>query len=119
MSCRDSRSSSRALALAALLTLSTLPAHALPLEGSFRLRDDKGTFTAIFETLRSAWLSVWGEEGITIDPHGRPDGSGMTNVLGNEGMSIDPSGRPTGSGGGTVPTPGERTDEGMLIDPHG
>jgi hypothetical protein len=59
---------------------------------------------------------VWGEEGVTIDPDGRPMGSGMINVIGNEGMSIDPSGRPTGGGNAN---PGEGTDEGMLIDPHG
>ena len=74
---------------------------------------------AFFETLRTAWLGVWGEEGITIDPNGRPTGSGMTNVQGNEGMTIDPSGRPTASGGGTVTTSGEKTDEGMSIDPSG
>jgi hypothetical protein len=115
MSIRDSRSS-RALVLAAALSLAALPVRAMPMDGASRLSGGHGAFTAIFETLRSVWLNVWGEEGVTIDPDGRPTGSGMTNVLGDEGLTIDPDGRPTG---GNATTPGEVTDEGITIDPHG
>jgi hypothetical protein len=116
MSIRDSRRSARALVLAAALALAALPAHAMPMDGASGFSGGHGAFTAIFETLRSVWLNVWGKSGLTIDPDGRPRTSGMTNVFGNEGMSIDPSGRPTG---GNAPNPEEGTDEGMLIDPHG
>lgn len=115
MSIRDARRPFRALVLSAVLALAAFPALAMPMNSASRL-GERGAFTAIFETLRSIWLSVWGEEGITIDPDGRPGTSGMTNVIGNEGMSIDPNGRPTGGGNAN---PGEGTDEGVLIDPNG
>ena len=115
MSIRDHRSS-RALVLALVLAFAAFPALAMPRDGSSRRNDDHGAFTAVLETLRSVWLSVWGEEGATIDPNGRRTSSGMTHVIGNEGMSIDPSGRPTG---GNATTPGEGTNEGTSIDPHG
>jgi hypothetical protein len=116
MSNRDSRRSARALVLAAVLAFASFPALAMPRNGASRLSDG-GAFSAFFETLRSVWLNVWGESGLTIDPDGRPASSGMTNVLGNEGVLIDPNGG--GTGGGNATTPGEGTDEGITIDPHG
>ena len=113
MSFHNASSSSRALVLASTLALSALPARALPPGGALRHRDDRGDLTVFFETLRSVWLHVWGKEGMSIDPSGRPDGFGMTSVQGNEGMTIDPSGRPT------ITSSGEGTDEGMSIDPDG
>jgi hypothetical protein len=115
MSSRDSRRSSRALVLAAVLAFASFPALAMPRNGASHLSDG-GAFSAFFEALRSVWLNVWGESGLTIDPDGRPEGSGMTNVVGNEGMSIDPSGG--GAGNGNATTPGDGTD-GTSIDPHG
>jgi hypothetical protein len=114
MSIRDSRRSSRALVLAAALAFASLPARALPLENGSRLAG--GAFTSFFETLRSVWLNVWGDSGMTIDPDGR-NGSRMTHAIANEGMSIDPNGHPTS--GGNATNPGEWTDEGTSIDPHG
>jgi hypothetical protein len=116
MSSRDPHKAFRALVLATVLVLPALPAHALPLGSTFRLSDGRSAFSVFLEDLRSVWRSLWGSEGITIDPDGRPKGSGMTNVVGREGMSIDPDGKPTG---GNVTSPGEGPDEGMSIDPNG
>jgi len=115
MSSRDSGRSSRALVLAAVLAFASFPALAMPRDGASRLSNG-GAFSSFFEALRSIWLNVWGEEGVAIDPAGRPAGSGMTNVLGNEGMSIDPNG---GGSGGNATTPAGGTDGGTPIDPHG
>lgn len=106
MSIRDARRPSRALVFATVFALAAFPALAMPMNSASRL-GERGAFTAIFETFRSVWLS--------IAPDGRP-GSEMINVHENEGMSIDPSGRPTGGGNAN---PGEGTDEGMSIDPNG
>jgi len=119
MSIRDARRSSRALALTAVLTFACVPAFAMPRDGASR-PGAPGAFTAIFETLRSVWLSVWGDSGLTIDPDGRQGGSGMFNVHENEGVLIDPNGgRPAGSGGGNATPPGEGPNEGITIDPNG
>jgi hypothetical protein len=89
------------------------------LESAFRLSDGRSAFTTFFQDLRSVWRSLWGREGMSIDPDGRPNGSGMTNVVGREGITIDPDGKPAGSNGGNVTNPGQGTNEGITIDPNG
>jgi hypothetical protein len=119
MSSRDPHKAFRALVLAAVLVLPALPARALPLESAFRLSDGRSAFSVFLEDLRSVWRSFWGQEGMTIDPSGRPNGSGMSNVVGREGITIDPDGKPAGSNGGNVTNPGQGTNEGITIDPNG
>ena len=119
MSIRDSRRSSRALVLAGILAFTAFPALAMPGDGASRRNEGRGSFMTLMDTLRSVWLGVWGEEGMSIDPDGRPGIPKMINILGNEGMSIDPDGRPAAN----PTTPGEWTNTVRLRsrlrrDPH-
>jgi hypothetical protein len=94
MSSRDSRRTVRTLLLATVLLLPAA-AHAAPLRESRAV--GRSFFSSVLDSVRGVF-------------------SGWVNVYGKEGVSIDPNGKPTGTTGGTSTPQGE---EGMLIDPHG
>lgn len=94
MSKRNLSHTLRLLALAVLLTLPA-PLHAMPLDGIA-----KGGF---LEWLKGLVMSVWEENGMSIDPNG---GNKPTGTPGDEGITIDPNG-------------GANSDEGHTIDPNG
>lgn len=91
------RNLSRTLCLLALVALLTLPAplHAMPLDGLA-----KG---GLLEWLKGLMVSIWEEEGMSIDPNG---GNKPTGATGEEGTTSDTEG-------------GADSDEGIMIDPHG
>lgn len=81
----------RAFVLAAMvaLALAALPAHALPREHPAASR----SFLSFLQDLRGWLVSLWGSEGMTVDPSGgQPGGSPGANATttGDEGGSIDP-----------------------------
>ena len=72
----------------------------------------------LFDQLWGSLISIWSENGCTIDPSGCPSGNGGESP--DEGCTIDPDGRclPGAAQTPAVP-PRESTDEGCTIDPNG
>jgi len=84
----------RALAIAATVAFtvfSSLPAQALPIREPAANR----SVLLVLQNLRGWLVSLWGSEGMTVDPSGgQPGGSpaGNTTTTGEEGGSFDPQG---------------------------
>jgi hypothetical protein len=108
-----------ALLAAALLLASTLPAAAAGGTGRGAAVGSASWRGFLAEV--SAWLGgrvaagldlVWGEDGSSIDPNGRPSAAnptgGTATTWGEDGSSFDPNGRATTNG-----------DGGSSIDPDG
>jgi hypothetical protein len=112
----------RTLATLALAALVCLPSVALAAPSGRSLEAPRaavvrqGVFTRIWSLLQT----LWGEEGMMIDPNGShaattPGGTSLTHLSGAAGMMIDPDGaHATPPGSNQV-----SGDTGMSIDPDG
>ncbi|HZF11638.1 MAG TPA: hypothetical protein VFE33_22870 [Thermoanaerobaculia bacterium] len=85
----------RTLAVLVLAALVCLPSasFAAPSGPARHVQAEEGVFARLWSLLQS----LWGEEGMTIDPNGShavatPGRTSMTHLSGAEGVLIDPNG---------------------------